>query len=119
MIYIIRHGQTEKNKANVLQGRSDVPLNEAGVKQAEEVRDIASPLQEIVSRLGEFLDEIKEEAAEQNILISTHAIAMKGALEYLTPQSHGSYWSKYIGNCDVYTAEVTEEGKWTIPKSIS
>ena len=36
MIYIIRHGQTEKNKANVLQGRSDVPLNEAGVRQAEE-----------------------------------------------------------------------------------
>lgn len=39
MIYIVRHGQTEKNKANVLQGRSDVPLNEAGRQQAEEVRD--------------------------------------------------------------------------------
>ena len=38
MIYIVRHGQTEKNKANVLQGRSDVPLNEAGRQQAEEVR---------------------------------------------------------------------------------
>ena len=39
MIYIVRHGQTEKNKANVLQGRSDVPLNEAGRQQAEEVRE--------------------------------------------------------------------------------
>ena len=39
MIYIVRHGQTEKNKANVLQGRSDVPLNDAGRRQAEEVRE--------------------------------------------------------------------------------
>lgn len=27
MIYIIRHGKTELNKANVLQGRSNYPLN--------------------------------------------------------------------------------------------
>ena len=39
MIYIIRHGQTEKNKAKVLQGRSDVPLNDAGRQQAAEVRE--------------------------------------------------------------------------------
>ena len=188
MIYIIRHGQTEKNKANVLQGRSDVPLNDAGRRQAEEVRDrfreagirvdlvytspliravqtaeiIAGdarqiveerliemdygpyegmdlsnpapevltffkdfvhnpapdgmePLQAVIARLGTFLEEIREEAAEKNILISTHAIAMKGALEYLTPDSCGSYWSKYIGNCAVYTAEVTPEGAWSVP----
>ena len=36
MIYIIRHGKTELNKAKVLQGRSDFPLNEEGVRQAEE-----------------------------------------------------------------------------------
>lgn len=192
MIYIVRHGQTEKNKANVLQGRSDVPLNDAGRRQAEEVRDrfIAAgirfdliytspliravqtaeiiagrtpkivddrliemdygpyegmdlsnpapevltffrdfvhnpapdgmePLQAVVARLGTFLEEIRKEtreaAAEKNILISTHAIAMKGALEYLTPDSKGSYWSKYIGNCAVYTAEITPEGTWSIP----
>ena len=28
MLYIIRHGQTEKNKANLLQGRSDIALND-------------------------------------------------------------------------------------------
>ena len=188
MIYIIRHGQTEKNRANVLQGRSDIPLNDSGRQQAEEVRnrvikagihfdlvytspliravqtaaiiaegipqlkddrliemdygpyegmDLADPapevleffrdfvhnpapngmepLQAIVVRLGSFLEEIKEEAAEKNILISTHAIAMKGALEYLTPDSGGSYWSKFIGNCAVYTSEITTEGSWGIP----
>jgi len=188
MIYIIRHGQTEKNRANVLQGRSDIPLNESGRQQAEEVKnqfikagihfdlvytspliravqtaaiiaegipqvkderliemdygpyegmDLANPapevleffrdfvhnpapkgmepLQAIVVRLGSFLEEIREEAAEKNILISPHAIAMKGALEYLTPDSGGSYWSKFIGNCAVYTSEITTEGSWGIP----
>ena len=188
MIYIIRHGQTEKNRANVLQGRSDIPLNDSGRQQAEEVKDrfikagihfdlvytspliravqtaeiIAEgipqlkddrliemdygpyegmdladpapevleffrdfvhnpapngmePLQAIVVRLGSFLEEIREEAAEKNILISTHAIAMKGALEYLTPDSSGSYWSKFIGNCAVYISEITTEGSWGIP----
>ena len=188
MIYIIRHGQTEKNRANVLQGRSDIPLNDSGRQQAEKVKDqfikagihfdlvytspliravqtaaiIAEgipqlkddrliemdygpyegmdlanpapevleffrdfvhnpapngmePLQAIVFRLGSFLEEIREEAAEKNILISTHAIAMKGALEYLTPDSGGSYWSKFIGNCAVYTSEITTEGSWGIP----
>ena len=174
MIYIVRHGQTEKNKANVLQGRSDVPLNEVGIRQAEDVRDRfrslgiqfdkvytspliravqtakiiaegASPMTEgrliemdygpyegmdlaqpapegmealsaVVTRLATFLEEIREGAVSQNILLSTHAIAMKGALEYLTPTSGGSYWSKYIGNCAVYTAEVGADGHWTIPQ---
>ena len=67
-------------------------------------------LGDVVSRLGELLEEIIEEARTGNVLLSTHAIAMKGALEYLTPESHGSYWSKYIGNCDVYAVEVTDDG---------
>lgn len=50
-----------------------------------------------------------------NILISTHAIAMKGILEYLTPDSKGAYWSKFIGNCAVYAVECTD-GKIGIPK---
>ena len=72
------------------------------------------PLPDVVARLGRFLEEIKEEAACRNVLISTHAIAMKGALEYLTPDSHGSYWSKNIGNCDIYAAEV-KDGSFTVP----
>ena len=62
----------------------------------------------------ELSEEIKEEAAGQNILISTHAIAMKGALEYLTPDSGGSYWAKNIGNCDIYAADVAD-GRYTVP----
>ncbi len=75
------------------------------------------PLAQIVQRLGEFLESIKEEAAHSDILVSTHAIAMKGALEYLTPESKGMYWSKYIGNCAVYTCR-PEAGTYTVPKQM-
>ena len=184
MIFIIRHGKTELNKANVLQGRSNYPLNDEGIRQAEvaakmlesiefdhvysspliravqtaeivapdkritvddrliemdygqyegtdlrnmpeEIRiffsdfvhnpapDSMEPLAEVVKRTGAFLEEIRSHRG--NILISTHAIAMKGILEYLTPDSQGGYWSKYIGNCAVYSAD-NNNGNIGIPK---
>ena len=73
------------------------------------------PLFRVVQRTGAFLENIKELSG--NILISTHAIAMKGALEYLTPGSNGSYWSKYIGNCAVYAAD-NIDGKIGVPEEI-
>ena len=184
MIYIIRHGQTELNNRQVLQGRSDYPLNDAGIAQAQEAaarlrkvcfsKVYTSPLRRavqtarivvpdlepltddrliemdygpyegagldhlpgevltffsdfshnpapegmeqlssVVARAGAFLEDIR--GMEGDILISTHAIAMKGILEYLTPASKGAYWSKYIGNCAVYAAE-NRDGKFGIPK---
>lgn len=184
MIYIVRHGQTEMNNRKVLQGRSDYPLNGAGIAQAQKAADelkhisftkvYTSPLKRavqtveiiapkahaviddrliemdygpyegtdlnrlppeiltffsdfvhnpapdgmeqlssVVKRAGNFLEEIRN--LEGDILISTHAIAMKGILEYLTPGSDGAYWSKYIGNCAVYAAE-NRNGTIGVPK---
>lgn len=187
-IYIIRHGQTEKNKAHALQGRSDDLLNEAGMIQAREAAawfkdqgisfdlvyssplkravdtgmiaagehiplqiderliemdygpyegmDLTAPapeiitffsdfvnnpapegmepLADVVARAGAFMEDIKDQVDGKTILISTHAIAMKGILEYLTPRSGGSYWSKFIGNCAVYETSL-EGGKFKIP----
>lgn len=183
MIYIIRHGQTDLNNRQVLQGRSNYSLNEEGQKQAEEAAsrlkdihfdwvyssplkraietaEIVSPntlihidqrliemdygpyegmdldhlapevltffadfihnpapdgmeqLNSVVARAGAFLQDCCRK--EGNILISTHAIAMKGLLEYLTPSSKGSYWSRYIGNCAIYICDV-QDGQFTIP----
>ena len=39
MIYMIRHGQTEMNTHMLLQGRSDSPLNEKGIAQAQEAAE--------------------------------------------------------------------------------
>ena len=73
------------------------------------------PLADVVARLGAFLEDTRSDAVGHDILVSTHAIAMKGALEYLTPDSHGSYWSTYIGNCAVYVCGTKEDGSWTVP----
>ena len=184
MIYIIRHGQTELNRRQVLQGRSDAPLNETGIAQAQqmasalagvvfcrvfssplrravqtarivapnvepemderliemdygpyegtdltalppEVRTFFSdfihnpapagmePLSSVKRRAGSFLEDVKR--LEGNILISTHAIAMKGILEQLTPDSNGAYWSTYIGNCAVYVTECID-GNLSVPR---
>ena len=183
MIYLMRHGQTAGNKARILQGRAEIPLNETGRNQAENAgkwfreqgirfdlvfssplgraretaaiaapevpvridgrliemhygpyegmslenprpevlaffKDFAhnpepegmEPLEEIVGRAGAFLEEIFPLAQEKTLLIATHAIAMKGALEYLTPGSDGAYWSKFVANCAVFRVEVTPEG---------
>ena len=71
------------------------------------------PLDSVVRRGGEFMEDRCRTG--ENILVSTHAIAMKGILEYLTPASGGSYWSKNIGNCAVYTAEYLPDGTWSVP----
>ena len=72
-------------------------------------------LTDVVSRTGAFVEELK--GFEGDVLISTHAIAMKGILEYLTPGSGGSYWSKYLGNCAVYAIPV-EEGHLGVPSEL-
>ena len=43
-IYVARHGETRWNKAGILQGQMDSPLDEKGMEQA---RDLASSLSEI------------------------------------------------------------------------
>ena len=72
------------------------------------------PLKDIVERAGSFISDIRSRETGKTILLSTHAIAMKGILEYLTPDSNGSYWHKYIGNCAVYRTEL-EGGIFTVP----
>ena len=185
MIYIIRHGETAMNSRHVLQGRSDFPLNDRGIAQAEaaarrlagmgvrfdrvfssplrraiqtagivapgvtveaddrliemeygpyegmdlhapapEVATFFSdfahnpaprgmePLAHVVTRTGDFMEGLR--ACAGDLLISTHAIAMKGILEYLTPGSKGGYWSKYVGNCAIYTVSL-EDGSFGVP----
>ena len=73
-------------------------------------------LSAVTARLGRFLEELKAESAGKNVLISTHAIALKGALEYLTPESKGSYWAKNIGNCAVYRPEL-KDGAFLAPEA--
>ena len=189
-IWFVRHGETANNKEKLLQGRSDAPLNENGISQAETARaffnsrgisidavyssplcravqtariiagedaeitedelliemdygpyegtSLLEPDPEIIrffsdfvhnpapegmesldhvkERMSMFLQKLKDSDAE-NILVATHAIAMKGALECLTPESRGAYWSKHIGTCAVYMT-VYEGKMFSVPREV-
>jgi len=71
-------------------------------------------LPDIVERLGDFLTSIRSEE-EGNVLIATHAIALKGALEYLAPEPDGAGWYRNVGNCSVYVTEY-KDGKYSRPE---
>ena len=38
-IYVIRHGQTNWNVEEIIQGKKDIELNEVGIRQAYEVKE--------------------------------------------------------------------------------
>ena len=76
------------------------------------------PLADVVERSGSFLEDISSQWKDKTVLISTHAIAMKGVLEYLTPDSCGAYWRKFIGNCAVYSFDILEDGGFSVPECV-
>jgi len=189
VIYLVRHGETELNVKRVLQGRSDYPLTETGVAQAQEVakwfrdqgiafdRVYSSPLvratqtariivgddmeitpeprlietdygpyegcslsnpapelryffedfinhpapegmeqlPDVIARVGEFLEELRDEPG--TILLSTHAIALKGGLEYLMPESKGQWWNTFVSNCCVFRID-RENGAYATPVQV-
>ncbi|MCR5099898.1 MAG: histidine phosphatase family protein [Butyrivibrio sp.] len=98
-----------KPKKEVLKFFSDFANNPApeGMEQ----------LSDIVARTGEFVESIKDECSKENVLISTHAIAMKGILEYLDKEAKGKYWSKNISNCEIYKVDCID-GIYGLPESI-
>ncbi len=82
LVYFLRHGETQHNKIGVFSGRSDIPLNETGISQAQAaslhligcgIQEIwSSPLQrarqtsEIVARQLCLDIEIVNELTERN-----------------------------------------------------
>ncbi len=78
-------------------------------------------LPDLVARLGSFLEDLRAELGDttgENVLLSTHAIAMKAALEYLTPGSNGAYWSKFVPNCGIYVFDLVD-GEFTVPEEFA
>ena len=43
-LYVVRHGQTIWNLENRVQGITDIPLTEQGIKDAEELKELVKSL---------------------------------------------------------------------------
>src|SRR2546422_1604679 len=92
-IYLARHGQTEWNALHRIQGWTDVPLNDTGRRQAQE---LAVRLQ------GVHLDVIYSSALRRSR--ETAEIVAGGrpveSLEVLNEQSLGGFEGKYLDGRD-------------------
>ena len=77
-IYTVRHGQTEWNKKGLYQGKTDVPLNEEGKKQAmlvkEKLKDkkidliISSPLKR-AKETAEIISDFKIKIITDSLIV--------------------------------------------------
>ena len=77
-------------------------------------------LEDLKARLGAFLEDMKRDIRGEencNVLISTHAIALKAAMEYLTPDSGGKWWMTFVKNCAVYAFDLVD-GEFTVPVEV-
>ena len=72
-------------------------------------------LSHVEARLGAFLSDLKGEIGpEETVLVSTHAIALKGALENLDPRPDGGWWNYPVHNCCGYVFSLIN-GAYTKP----
>ena len=103
-IWLVRHGQTDLNKARRMQGRSNVPLNETGIAQAQQaaaqVSDIrfdavfSSPLNRAVST-GAIISRLErpEDVIIDPRLIETDFGPYEGRRYWLMGPLMTAYWA--------------------------
>lgn len=96
-IYVVRHGQTDWNKKNVLLGSTDLPLNETGEKQAIELKNKLEGINFQVI----FSSDLKRARKTAQIIsddripiIKTNQLQERnyGKMEGTTPENIGMYW---------------------------
>lgn len=76
------------------------------------------PLDHVVERTGAFLRDLKGLVSpEETVLITTHAIALKGLLQNLDPRPDGEWWNYPIHNCGGCVFALTG-GDYTRPEEL-
>ena len=77
-ICFVRHGQTDANKNGLIQGVSDHPLNETGIKQAKEAAKLIKKkfpyfnaiISSSLSRAKKTAEVIKEDLKFENLIMT-------------------------------------------------
>ena len=86
MIYVIRHGETEWNALNKVLGRTDIPLNSYGIRQAKEIAGMLRDL-----KIDVFLSSPLTRARQTADIISCEVNAEYRIDDRLTEQDFGAF----------------------------
>lgn len=91
MIYIVRHGQTDWNVEGRNQGRTDIELNETGIKQAEETaKNLEGKKFDIV-----FSSPLKRAYQTAQIICDNHIVLDERLIERCNGDLEGKLRSEY------------------------
>lgn len=75
-IIVIRHGETDSNKMDIIQGQLDIPLNEEGIEQAKFVAEALT---------HEHIDVIYSSDLNRAVVTASHTAHAKGKRINTTP----------------------------------
>jgi broad specificity phosphatase PhoE len=102
-IILVRHGQTEWNRAERFRGRADVPLNETGLAQAEATgRRVAAEWQPVAvysSPLSRAVKTAQAIAVHFDLEVQAHLGLVDidyGEWQGLTPDEAGVHWPEMV-----------------------
>lgn len=89
--YIVRHGETEWNKLRLLQGKTDSPLTEEGLKQAHE----SAQFFKSIEFADAFSSDLLRAKRTAEIIAMEHNLAVK-TNEFLRERNFGKYEGQHV-----------------------
>lgn len=111
-LYLIRHGETDWNRAGLLQGTTDVPLNAAGREQAEELARRMAPL-----RLdAAYTSPLRRARATADVVLRGRDVPLR-AMPELREMSYGLWQGRSLepgGRCNPGLEWRWREDPWRV-----
>jgi probable phosphoglycerate mutase len=110
-LFILRHGETEFNKAHILQGQVDSPLTELGIKQAKDVAEKAEKL-----GIGILAtSDLKRAVSTADIISGIIGLPITRIDSVFRERSFGDMDGVFLGDIrKMYPQFITDEGKFIL-----